>query len=268
MTLASQQQALLSLLLGRTDALPALLAQHDSSSTARGLQAYRANAHELAARALQAAYPVVAQLLGEESFADLARAFWHAHPPACGDMARWGARLPAFLQISEQLAEEAYLCDVARVEWALHQATSATDADAEPATLALMMTHDPSMLFLALAPGAAVIASAYPIASIVTAHLQGEPTLEEAGRRLRAGLAEAALVWRKGFKPCVRQMDGAEAAFVTAVLQGRALEEALQEALHGAPAFDFNTWLPNAVQSGLLLAVRAGADETPCGDPS
>lgn len=264
-SLASQQQALLSLLAGRSQARPASLRAPGDTNTTRGLQAYQANAQALAERALQAAYPVLAQLLGAASFAELAQAFWHAHPPFCGDLARWGGRLPAFIRVSEQLADERYLVDVARVEWALHQAAGAADADAEPATLARMMVHDPTQLFLALAPGTAVIASIYPVTSIVNAHLLGAPTLEEAGQRLRAGTAEPALVWRKGFKPCVRFAEAAEAAFVTALLQGRALAPALDE----APDLDFNTWLPSAVQTGLLLAVRTGAgDETPSGDLS
>ena len=51
----------------------------------RGLQAYRANAHALATRALQTPYPVIEQLLGFEAFDMLARDLWQAHPPVSGD---------------------------------------------------------------------------------------------------------------------------------------------------------------------------------------
>ena len=78
-TLATQQQALLEALLAwPADDAMQKIAAHAIDPRARGLKAYQANGHALAERALQAAYPVVAQLLGDESFADLARALWHA----------------------------------------------------------------------------------------------------------------------------------------------------------------------------------------------
>jgi len=112
-TLQSQQQALLNALFARP-AEPADLALHRyatgvGSRSERGLLAYRANGHALAHRSLLAAYPVVRQLLGEESFADLARAVWHAHPPHRGDIAQWGDFLPAFVSDSPQLSDVPYL---------------------------------------------------------------------------------------------------------------------------------------------------------------
>jgi hypothetical protein len=79
------------------------IANYVEDTGARGLKSYQANGHALAQRALQAAYPVVAQLLGEESFADLARALWHAQPPIRGDIAHWGGGLAVFLEASAQL---------------------------------------------------------------------------------------------------------------------------------------------------------------------
>ena len=79
---------------------------------------------------MAAAYPTLQQLFGVPAFAALARAYWHAEPPAAGDLACWGADLPAFVAQAEQLAAEPYLADMARLEWAVHQARSAADDDA------------------------------------------------------------------------------------------------------------------------------------------
>ncbi len=249
--LAQQQQTLLAALFGAPQDAIQLIAPLACGSWARGLKAYQANGHAGAARSLGSAYPVLAQLLGEESFEALARALWHAQPPACGDLALWGEALPAFVAASPQLADEPYLADVARVEWALHRAATAADAEPELATLALMTAHEPARLALRLAPGTAVVDSAYPVASIVAAHLEASPTLEEAGQRLRAGLGEAALVWRQGYKPRLRAALPGEAAFVSALLGGTNLAAALDQ----AGALDFQAWLAQAVHSGLLLAV-------------
>ena len=79
------------------DARPGVLAgwTRDGERFGRGLQAYRANAGALAERALAAAFPTLQQLLGDESFAALARHFWLASPPAHGDIATWGEGLSA-----------------------------------------------------------------------------------------------------------------------------------------------------------------------------
>ena len=249
--LARQQQALLTALFGGPPDAIKIIAPYARGAWARGLKAYQSNGHALAGRSLRAAYPVLAQLLGEESFEALACALWHARPPERGDVGLWGEALPAFVGASAQLADEPYLADVARVEWALHRAASAADAEPELTTLALMTAHEPAQLVLRLAPGTAVVASAYPVASIAMAHLEASPTLEEAGQRLRAGLGEAALVWRQGYQPRLRATLPGEAAFVAALLGGASLAAALDQ----AGPLDFSGWLGQAVHSGLLLAV-------------
>ncbi len=258
-SLAAQQQALLAVVLAwpADDAINNI-ANYLDRPCLRGLKAYQTNAHALAERALQAAYPVLTQLLGQSSMGDLARAFWHAQPPQRGDIAQWGGTLAEFVRASEQLRSEPYLPDVAQLEWALHLSASAGDAVADPASFALLMQHEPDDLHLRLAPGCGVWPSAWPVASIVTAHLQSEPDLQQAGQRLRAGVAETALVWRADFQPCVRETLVGEADFLQALCNGASLSAAL----NAAPALDFNAWLPLAVQSQLLLGVRVGVSFT------
>ncbi len=255
-TLAVQQQALLAALWAPSleDATNLIVAHAipvragAGNDLKRGLQAYRAHGRLLAQRALAAAFPVVAQLVGEENFGALARAFWLANAPASGDIALWGFALPEFIEAAPQLADEPYLGDVARVEWALHRAATAGDAFPDPGSIALLGTHDPANLVLRLSPGAACVSSRWPVVSIVLAHQQGEPALEEAGQRLRAGTREVALVWRQGFKPQLRLAQRSEPAFVDAIHEGASLADALA----AAPDIDFNAWLVSAFQSGLI----------------
>lgn len=252
--LAQQQQALVAALLvwPATNAINNIAAQIEDTG-ARGLKAYQANGHALAQRALQAAYPVVSQLVGEESFAQLARALWHAHPPTRGDIAQWGGDMAAFLESSAQLQDEPYLPDVARVEWALHRCAGAPDAPADLASLALLTTQGPDCLQLRMAPGCAVVRSTWPVASIVGAHVDGVPSLQEAGAQLRSGQAQDAVVWRAGLRPRVRLALAGEADGLQVLMQGGSLIQALD----AAPQLDFGQWLPLAVQSGLVLGVFA-----------
>lgn len=251
--LARQQQALLAALLAwpPQDAEKAM-ADHVCRPWARGLMAYQSNGHALAVRALGASYPVLAQLLGEDSFASLARAFWHAQPPVKGDVTQWGEALPGFLAGSPQLQEEPYLPDVARVEWALHRCAHAADAQADGSSFRLLMERDPDLLSPVLAPGCALVQSVWPVASVMTAHLEAAPDFAEVGRRLGEGVAEAALIWREGLRARVRQAWPGEVELIRTLLAGQAFGPALDRAVD----LDFKAWLPTAVQTGLLLAVK------------
>jgi hypothetical protein len=251
--LAEQQQALLeSLFLQESKIAIKNIAISADAMSVRGLKVYKANGHVLAERALRAAYPVLAQMLGDESFSALARALWHATPPQYGDMAQWGDTLAEFVAASAQLADEPYLADVARVEWALHTCAGAADAVLQPATLALLGSHDLDALTVQLAPGAAQICSPWPIASLVRAHRDDGVTMAHAATLLRNGRAEDVVVWRQGYRPRVRNAKPGEAGFVSALLQSQTLGAAID----ASPQLEINHWLTEAIETGLLMAVH------------
>lgn len=257
---ALRQQMMLRALLG--DARPGVLAGwcRDGERFTRGLQAYRANAGALAERALAAAYPTLQQLLGDESFAAMARAFWHRHPPERGDIATWGGHLAAFVADAEQLAEEPYLADVARLEWAVHGATNAADGESAPHGLERLADADPAQLRLLARPGTALVESRHPIVTIWQAH-RAEATADgdrfaAVRQAFAAGRAETALVWRQGLRVQVAALEPGDARFTTVVLAGHPLAAAL--AACPSP-FDFTAWLVAALQRGWL----AGAAHTP-----
>lgn len=255
-TLAEQQQALLEALFAwPAQAAAQRLQEHASGVGAnpqRGLQAYQGNGHMLAERALRAVYPVLLQMLGEDSFAELARAHWHALPPQRGDIAEWGEALAQFMGSSAQLQDAPYLPDVAQAEWALHRCALAADREPAPATLALLGSEDPQTLTLELAPGTATQASDWPLASLLLAHLRDNPTLAELARQLQDGTAQDLVLWRAGYQPQLRQALPGELLLLRALQDGVALEPALDAAV----GLDFAHWLPLAVQTGLVLGAR------------
>jgi hypothetical protein len=255
---ALRQQMLLRALLG--DARPAVVAGwlRDGARFERGLAAYRANAGALAERALAAAFPTLQQLLGEESFAGLARAFWQRRPPSSGDMARWGAGLADFVAGDDTLASEPYLADVVRLEWAVHQAAFAADAT-PPRGLQHLSTHDPAELWLRLAPGTALVSSPHPVASIWTAHQHtAADRFAAVHAAFHAGSGESALVARVGWRVDVTLLPAAEARYTAALLAGHSLARAMKEAGDG---FDFEAWLIAALQQQRLHTVAVTPDE-------
>ena len=222
------QQALVDALLGR-GAPPA-----DLTGGERGLAAYRHNLRALSAQALGVPFTRLREALGEAEFAALAWSFWRAHPPERGDLGQWGGALDEFLRA--RAGEASGLPDLARLDWALHQAERAADAELDAASLALLADTPPGQLWLLLRPGVTLLAQ-------------------------RDG---PALVWRQGWRGEWQPLSGAEAAFMRALLDGlpldAALEAASEAAMKGSGAetdFDFGAWLQAALQKAWLRAARS-----------
>lgn len=253
---ALRQQMLMRTLRRSDAALQGWVRAPARGSAAQGLAAYRGNAAALAQRALGSAFPTVAALIGAESFAALARHFWHECPPVRGDIAEWGGELPAFVADSEQLADEPYLADSARLDWAVHSATRAADASGTPPpALDALSSTDPSQLRLQLAAGAAVVESRWPVVTVWHAHHADEP-FENVRAAFDAARQQTAFVWRDDSHAIhIEALDTAEALFTAAAIDGRPLAAALDAA--GA-AFRFDRWLERALRSRWLVAVLTG----------
>jgi len=217
----AEQQALVDALLGRGDAPTTL------KGSERGLAAYRNNLRALSAQALAVPFERVRGALGEDDFAALAWTFWRARPPECGDLAQWGGALEDFL--IERAGEASGLPDLARLDWASHQAERAADAELDVPSLALLGTTPPEQLRLCLRPGAALIAQ-------------------------RDG---PVLVWRQGWAAKSQPLSPGEAAFVQALLSDVSLADALVKGSAAEVDFDFSTWLQAALQQAWLQGVRS-----------
>lgn len=251
-----RQQALMAALLARNGE-PSLQewAAPRPAGLLRGLEAYRANAGASAERALAASFPTVQALVGEESFASMARAYWHDHPPQRGDLACFGEGLPGFIAASDQLADVPYLPDVARLDWLLARAEHAADEEPDLSTLSLLAEHAPDQLHLALARGTAVLASPFPVASLWKAHQPDDDAMahhDMARTALSAGTGEHALVWRAGWRARALAVDAPTARWMESLLRGRSLTAALGAAGEG---FGFEAWLVQALQQQWVAGV-------------
>jgi hypothetical protein len=218
-----------------------------------GVAAYRGNAAAVAERALAQAFPTVRQLLGEESFAMLARAFWHRCVPLQGDLAQLGAELPGFVEGDPQLAGEPYLADVARVDWAVHCIEQADDVDAPPPGLQRLAGDDRDRIRLVLRPGIAALRSSWPVARIWHAHRsERADRFAQLREDLARGAPEDVLVWRDGWRGVVEAVAPAPFAFTQALLDDSTLGDALRRA---GDAFSFERWLHDALARRWLVTV-------------
>lgn len=225
---AQRQQALLDAIWHGAPGAAVQGLQGDDASRRRGEQAYRVNARALSERALAAVYPRLQEALGADEFAVLAWTLWRRHPPTRGDLACWGQVLPEFL--AAQPGMDAALVDTARLEWALHEAERAADAELDAGSLGLLSTQAPAQLRLRLRPGLCVLEQA----------VTGLPLL----------------VWRQGWRGEFRALDPGEVALLRGLLAGQDLEQALGAALAADARFDFSLWLGQALTLGWLWRVE------------
>ncbi|HRD67945.1 MAG TPA: DNA-binding domain-containing protein [Candidatus Competibacter sp.] len=136
-------------------------------SGARRLQIYRNNAVLGLTGALEAVYPVVRRMVGEEFFRYAAAQYIARHPSRSGDLHEFGEHFPAFLQSFVPAAELVYLPDVARLEWAYHQVFHAAGhPPLDLAALARVPAERQGALHFELHPAARLLESAFPILRI------------------------------------------------------------------------------------------------------
>lgn len=238
---AQRQHALLQAILFGS-ALPVGVVAPDgiADGAVRGLRAYRINAQALAARALAAVHGRLLELLGCEDFAAMAWAFWRRVPPQRGDLGEWGEGLADFL--ASQTEMPAHLPDLARLEWALHQAERAADAVFDAPSLARLASEDAGSLRLRLRPGSRLLQVDALAASLV-----------DAGH-VATGSVQV-LVWRPQWRPCAVVLPAAPAVFTGYVLDGQPLQQALTATLQSHEDFAFDVWLQRAIEAGWLQGV-------------
>jgi len=233
---------------GQDAALAPLL--HEGAAARMAL--YRGNLHAGWIRALFDAYPVVRQLVGEEFFEGLARAYGTTFPSQDPDLAGFGAQLPAFLEEFPPAAGIAYLPDVARLEWAVHRAYLAPDV--APAGLAALAGLAPAELDGArftLQPSVAVLRSAWATAPVWQAHQPDGPPLPA-----RVDASCIALVLRRGWEVQVCMLEEAEAAALECLAAqgsfGEAVDAMLAALKEGEATPDIAAMLRRWFDAGLV----------------
>jgi hypothetical protein len=182
---------------------------------ARRLQVYRNNTLASLTEALTALYPVVRRLVGEEFFGHAAREYIPAHPSVSGNLHDFGGELAAFLARFPGAAELVYLPDVARVEWAYHQAFH--DAEHSSLDLTALAGVSPEQyrdLRFRLHPASRLLSSSYPVLRIWAVNqegFEGDQTvdLSEGGVKL--------LVIRRRIEVMIEPLSEGECALLQAL---------------------------------------------------
>jgi hypothetical protein len=222
----------------------------DSIPAAARLRVYRHHVQESLAAALAATFPTVQALVGGDFFRGLARAFVARSLPEQPVLTEYGAGFAAFIADWEAARGLPYLADVARLDWALNVAFHAPAA----ARLDLTGTAPEQLpaLVLALAPGAVVLRSSYPLDRIWTA---AQPGASDGTVDLDGG-GVALLVLRREDDAAFVVLTPGEAAFVACVEGGGSLERAALAGAAAEPGFDLSSGFARLLGLGVFAAVQ------------
>jgi hypothetical protein len=210
----------------------------DAIPAAARLDVYRHHVFRSLGTALAATFPTVQALVGADFFGSLARTFIAQSLPTQPVLAEYGAALPAFLDGYEAVRDLPYLADIARLDWALNLAFHASPGGRlTAADLSGISAERLPAMSIALAAGAALINSRYPLDRIWAA---SQPGAVEGTVDLNSGAAHL-LVLRRPDDSAFVALTAGEAAFVACLADGQSLEVAAGAAFQIDATFDLST---------------------------
>ena len=224
---------------------PAATRRSDGRSVERRFAVYRNNVAVALIGALEARYPVVRRLVGDDFFRAMAGAYVAAEKPRAPTLIHYGDGFPDFVAGFPPAGAVAYLADVARLENAWIEAYHAAEAAALSLdALAAIAPDGFEALRFRPHPAARLLSFAHPAASIWAASQgDGEPRPPE------NWAGEEALVTRPDADVFVRVLPPGGFAFATALFSGASLGEA---AALGGEGFDPGAHLVGLVEAGAL----------------
>ncbi|MES2036319.1 MAG: DNA-binding domain-containing protein [Pseudomonadota bacterium] len=220
------------------------------------LALYRGNLTAIWTSALKNAYPVLFQLVGNDYFEQVARAFGRACPSESGDLNQFGAKLAEFLKTIPDAADYPYFPDVAALEWQIHTAYYAADADAIGLVDLLQgvaaAEQDVQAVQLDFHPAVRLYTSAWDSVAIWLTHQTNtEASLPENIRQTCYGL-----IYRSNWSVELLAISKPAWLALTALQQGSSLGTALEMALDADGGFDINAHLQSWFAAGLFAKFK------------
>lgn len=227
--------------------IPSGLKDAKGQTAGRRFNVYRNNVATSLMDALESGFPVIARLLGDQNFRNIARDFqWNA-PPATPLMMHYGNGFPEFLEDHPALARFPYLGDVARLELALRQSYHAADSTAiDPPQL-----QHPDLINarFELAPTVHIISSLWPVLGIWRFNTQ-------AGAEKPQAKAEHVLITRPEFDPIPEGITKGDATLIRSLMADETLSDALAAAQGAEPEHDFSRILGRLLTGQAITRIR------------
>lgn len=187
---------------------------------------YRNNVASSLTRALEAGFPTVRKLVGDEFFGAMAVVFLRAHPPKSRMLMQYGDAFPGFLEAFPPVAHLGYLPDMARLDQAMRESYHAADSTPLPeAEFQRLLGEDIVGLRLTLAPSLRLVRSRWPVQAIWAAN-------HEAGPK-PVPVAQDVVVLRPAFDPRPQLLPPGGVAMIASLLAGQSLGDSIETAGEG-----------------------------------
>ncbi|HEY9208615.1 putative DNA-binding domain-containing protein [Acidovorax sp.] len=253
MQLSTFQDGFSAALLGHAAQAPWLSALESQP----GFAVYRNTVLKGCIDALQASYPTVCQLVGEDWFRAAAAVYARAQPPRDGLLVDYGAGFADFLAGFAPADELPYLPAVARLDRCWTECHLAADATAIGRDWLAQQAPDTLPLVQLLPHPAARWAWCveHPAYALWQSHREGllptEP-LEWTGDGALLTRPHAEVVWHS--------LSRAGVTFLDACAQGLTLEAAATRALETDPAADFAALMGTLLDAGALVPTDSRTD--------
>ncbi len=236
-----------SVLADFTAAPPAGIAGEAGRAAAR-FAIHRGTVLESLVIALGSTFPVCKKITGDANFRVLAGHYVRARPPRRPQLMAYGRDFAEFIAgFAPAIRDFPFLAELARLEWALHEAYFAADAPAlAPETLAAI---DPQRL-------AQIRFSPHPAARLVASrdHPLWQIWSREAPPDAGVASSEAVLVARPSDRVEAYALARGETEFVVALLARVPLGEAAGTAAAADPGFDLTAAIAACLARGALGA--------------
>jgi len=250
------QAAFAATLLDPSLPCPVGLTAWNGSDPMRRLAVHRNNVVVSLVDALADTFPVTQQLVGEDFFRAMARAFVQRFPPTSPVMVFYGEALPEFIADFGPARSLPYLADMAKLEMARVRACHAADAPVMTQAdiyLALSSAHHPGDLQIVCQPSVQVVHVPHAVVSLWAAH-QDDALLDQLAT-LDMAQPESALVLRQALDVVVVPMSHGAAQFTQALQAQQGLALATAHAETADPDFDLTTTLRLLLAQGALSSI-------------
>jgi Putative DNA-binding domain len=262
-SLRDLQREILSFALGESAAVPSGWVVADGLSAARRLGVYRNNAQIGFAHAMQATFPVLVRLSGEDWFNQTALCYQRAHPSCSGDLSEVGSVFAAFLTATLRGGDYEYFADVARLEWAYSEMLNKRAAG--PVNfegLDGFSDEDYGVLCFLINPTMCLIESPYPLFAIWTANQCGVElppivNLNEGGSLI--------LLIRRADRIEVQELAPHVFALLRAFAAGATVRAGVDSVLEIMGEFDLADALGQLIGLGALIGLKSTAEGGPRG---
>ncbi len=248
--LRSLQRQFLEAILDRASSnRPLAFVEARGLTPAARMDIYRNNIQMALSKALEATYPVVVRLVGDDYFRYLARMYVAQTPSVSGNLEDYGAGFAEFIEEHLALHQLPYLADLARLEWALHevyQAPASGPFGAE--ALAALVALPPDQVRLHINTASRLLASNYPILQIWNAN---QDNAGDVGVSLDAGGVHL-LVHQRDLQVEILPIGSGDYAFLAGCVGNDDLVAAYEAASSIDPELDLGVCLDKFIRHGAL----------------